>query len=510
MISTGLIYALVLIFGFIGVIVVLERLDLLEHVGMEQSGPFLMWKTKKGRDLIERIAQKKRFWEIYGSVGIVIVAIAMIIIFVMVAFNAYVATRIPAEQAPQADEILVIPGINPFIPVGYGILSLAVGIIVHEFSHGILSRVADVDIKSLGLIFLVVPLGAFVEPDEEQLEKTERIKRDRMFAAGATSNIVLAIVLVLIFSMVFMGSVSPREEGPMITGIGENSPAEEKGIGTHEQIIRIGDEEIRSLSDLHSMDIDPMEEVEVRTLKGEEERSYEEVPTGLVITALLEGGPADEAGMVRGDIIYSIEGELIRNREDFTSILGEMDEDETFSITFYTKEDSEYVPREVDLTLEEGRMGVNFGYLGLAVQEADWIIQLLSRPLSSAETGTEMIQNAAGYISLPLLGLSPMPEEIAEQYQVTGPLSVLPTGSFWVIANSLYWIFWLNILLGLFNALPAVPLDGGHLFKDAVESFSEKVGLDKEAGEKLSSGLTYALALSVLFLLMWSMIGPRI
>ena len=37
-----------------------------------------------------------------------------------------------------------LPGLNPIIPLWYGILALVVAMVVHEFSHGILSRVADV------------------------------------------------------------------------------------------------------------------------------------------------------------------------------------------------------------------------------------------------------------------------------------------------------------------------------------------------------------------------------
>jgi len=523
MISSGLLLAVILIFGFIGIMFILDRFNLLEPLGMELAGPLLMWKTKKGRDLIDRLAQKKRFWEMYGNIGLVIVAIAMILIFLLVAFNAYMATAIPAEHAPQAEEILVIPGVNPFIPVGYGILSLAVGIIVHEFSHGILSRVADVKIKSLGLIFLVVPLGAFVEPDEDELEKTERIKRDRMFAAGATSNIVLAIILVLIFSMVFMGSVSAEEDGVMIRGVYEGSPAAEANMQSYEQILEIDGNKITGATDMQSIDIDITEmneengkvlrEVDVRVRRGKDHRD-EEVTVGLVVVGIAEGSPAQDAGLETGIILYQIDNETIRNRNDLSNIMEEKDQNQNIELTYWQKDNSEYEKNKTNLTLEDGRMGINIQYFGIVYEDADWIPNLLSRPITAGESGLQPMrfyfQNAATYISLPLLGLSPVPEEITGLYEVSGPLSALPTSSFWVIANSLYWVFWLNILLGLFNALPAVPLDGGHLFRDGVEALSEKLGLTEEVGEKLSSGMTYAFALLVLFLLMWSMIGPRI
>ncbi len=521
MISSGFLLALILIVGFVGGMLILEKLGLLEPLGMEMSGPLLMWKTKKGRNLIERIAQKKRFWEIYGSIGLFVVGVAMILIFLLVAFNAYMATAIPAEHAPQAEEILVIPGINPFIPVGYGILSLAVGIIVHEFSHGILSRVADVDIKSLGLIFLVVPLGAFVEPDEDQIEKTERIKRDRMFAAGATSNIILAIVLVLIFSTLFMGSVSAEEDGVMIRRIYEGTPAAETDMQSYEQIVEIDGKDITGISDIESLDInitetneETLRKIDVRIRRGKDYRTVENVSAGLVVIGILEGFPAHNAGLEPGIILHQIDNEPVRNRNDLSSILKEKDEEQEIKLTYWQKNNSDYERKHINLTLEDGFMGINMGYFGIVYEDADWFPNLLSRPLTAGETGLQPMrfyfQNAATYISLPLLGLSPVPEEITGLYEISGPLSVLPTNVFWILANSIYWIFWLNILLGLFNALPAVPLDGGHLFKDGLEALTERLGLGEDLREKVSSGITYSVALLVLFLLLWSMIGPRV
>ena len=42
-------------------------------------------------------------------------------------------------------------------------------IIIHEFSHGILARVENVKINSIGLLLFAIIPGAFVEPDEEKL-----------------------------------------------------------------------------------------------------------------------------------------------------------------------------------------------------------------------------------------------------------------------------------------------------------------------------------------------------
>src|SRR5438309_10978520 len=95
---------------------------------------------------------------------------------------------------PSPDLLLGLPGINPIIPLGYGILGLAVAIILHELSHGILSRVATVKIRSLGLIFLIFPIGAFVEPDEHELRALPRRERGRLYAVWPATNVLLAIL----------------------------------------------------------------------------------------------------------------------------------------------------------------------------------------------------------------------------------------------------------------------------------------------------------------------------
>ncbi len=87
----------------------------------------------------------------------------------------------------------VIPGLT--IPLFSGILALAVVLIVHEFSHGILSRVAKVRLKSIGLLpFGIIPIGAFVEPDEKQVSRLDKNRQNDIFIAGIASNLLLTFV----------------------------------------------------------------------------------------------------------------------------------------------------------------------------------------------------------------------------------------------------------------------------------------------------------------------------
>ncbi|HVO77884.1 MAG TPA: site-2 protease family protein, partial [Methanomassiliicoccales archaeon] len=75
-----------------------------------------------------------------------------------------------------------------------------------------------------------------------------------------------------------------------------------------------------------------------------------------------------------------------------------------------------------------------------------------------------------------------------------------------------YWIFWINLMLGMTNVLPAVPLDGGYLFRDALDGLVtrfKKNASDQEK-QKIVAALTYLLAITVFFLIIWQLIGPRL
>lgn len=93
---------------------------------------------------------------------------------------------------------LLLPGVN--LPFFEGILALIVIMMVHEGSHAVLARIAKVPIKSSGIVlFGIIPIGAFVEPDEKQLEKVDRIRQTRVLAAGSGANFITSVAFFIIF-----------------------------------------------------------------------------------------------------------------------------------------------------------------------------------------------------------------------------------------------------------------------------------------------------------------------
>jgi len=97
-------------------------------------------------------------------------------------------------------------------------------------------------------------------------------------------------------------------------------------------------------------------------------------------------------------------------------------------------------------------------------------------------------------------------------YTIEGPLGALPEPLFWIIANSLYWIFWLNLMVGLTNALPAVPLDGGYIFRDALDKLASKYrkAWNAETREKFVVKLSNSIAYLILILILLPLFVPRL
>jgi hypothetical protein len=82
----------------------------------------------------------------------------------------------PAREASRdlgPRSIFLIPGVNPFLPWHYALISLIITIVIHEAGHGIVARVYNVKLESTGIVlFFVVPIGAFVNIERYELEKT--------------------------------------------------------------------------------------------------------------------------------------------------------------------------------------------------------------------------------------------------------------------------------------------------------------------------------------------------
>jgi len=417
--------------------------DAIEKRNFTIMGPFVMWKTEKGKKLIEKVAETRGKWvERYGRIAVGITGVSMVTMTGFLFLSAYLVIEKARHLNLEPHMLLGLPGLNPLIPLWYGIFALVIAMMVHEFSHGILSALAKVKIISLGVMFFVFPMGAFVEPDEEAILSIEKKKRVRMYSAGPASNIILAGVFTVIFSVILMSCVQPVTDGVGITSVGENTAAEIAGI---------------------------------------------------------------EEGM----IMVSFNNTTVVEYMDFSNAIANCSANQTVEIEFYGASQ----PYPVTLTDKGAETNESedsgLGYLGVNTftLSTDHF-----HPIGESKTLGEFGRSMAVYFTLPLSGLSTVQGPMMDFYEIDGFWSFLPENVFWIIANTCYWVFWLNLMVGLSNALPAVPLDGGYIFKDWLDSYLKrsKKYQDEEKRTGMVNRVALTLAFMVLFLILWQVIGPRV
>src|SRR5438046_10602430 len=97
---------------------VLQSRGLLERRGLSPSpppaGPFLMWKTVRGRQWIDRLARPARFWRFFGDLAIVLVGITMVGTTLLLLWEATLVQRSAVRGNPPSPDLLLgLPGLKP-------------------------------------------------------------------------------------------------------------------------------------------------------------------------------------------------------------------------------------------------------------------------------------------------------------------------------------------------------------------------------------------------------------
>ncbi|WP_336036158.1 site-2 protease family protein [Halobacterium yunchengense] len=211
---------------------------------VKTSGPILTLHTKRGKRLLDRAAEPRRLWRAWGNFGLgVALVVAAGTLFMLVTSAVGTLANPPEPSAVnQPRNALVIPGVSDFMPLSVApeiVAGLFVGMVVHEFGHGLMCRVEDIEVESMGLALLaVLPIGAFVEPDEESQRNADRGARARMFAAGVTNNfLVVVVAFALLFGPV-AGAVGVASGG-LVGDVNDASAAAAAGIGAGDRVTAV-------------------------------------------------------------------------------------------------------------------------------------------------------------------------------------------------------------------------------------------------------------------------------
>ena len=217
-----------------------------------QAKIFALYRTQLGIKLMDKLANlSKRFWRFIGLISILTGFGGMAFIFFWLIKGTidliFVKGALPAV-APVLPGIKVLPGL-PVLSFWHWIISIFIVAVVHEFCHGIFSRVYDTKIKSSGFAFLGPILAAFVEPDEKQLSKKSKRAQLAVFSAGPFSNIVMGFLFILVLNFVSGPVYNSFYEGDgVIVGkVVDDYPAAIAGIEVPFIITSVNDEDAREL-----------------------------------------------------------------------------------------------------------------------------------------------------------------------------------------------------------------------------------------------------------------------
>ena len=292
------------------------------------SGPITTLHTQRGKVVLDWLARPKRFWRAWGNFGIGIALVVMIGAFLLVMTAAYGVFTDPPEATAvnQPRNVLVIPGVNDFLPLSAApeiVFGLLVGLVVHEGGHGLLCRVEDIEIESMGLALLtVIPLGAFVEPDEENRQRADRGGQTRMFAAGVTNNFaVSALAFLLLFGPV-VGAIAPVAGVPIGNTV-PGSAAADADIARGDVITAVGGQSVANENDLDAALAEADRRVSL-TIDGGEETRQVRVTRSLLVTGAVPGVvPGIEVSASQSPEIVAVNGTEVHTERAFEAALEE-------------------------------------------------------------------------------------------------------------------------------------------------------------------------------------------
>lgn len=235
---------------------------------------FVLYKTKLGLNLMDKVSRIfPKFWKYVGYFGVFVGYLGMVIIFYTLLIGTYRLIFVPAAAPALAP---LLPGVQlpgfPVLSFWHWIVAIFILAIVHEFSHGLYARLYNIRVKSSGFAFLGPILAAFVEPDEEQLNKASKLKQLSIFAAGPFSNILLGIIIFLIYSLLLIPFASSINEsiGVEIVSLQDGFPAQESGLQVGEKIIAINGKEVSNIRNFTSnlRDVKPGDNLVLETDKN--------------------------------------------------------------------------------------------------------------------------------------------------------------------------------------------------------------------------------------------------
>jgi len=234
--------SVIIFFAVVAIILYLQRkkIDVRYHI-------LFMRRTKKFGKLIDDIANiSPRFWKGMSFIGILVCcfySLYGIYLILTVAVNVLLGT------ITQPGFQVVLPSLSSSGTVGSGyilipfwswIIVIFSILVPHELSHGIISRAYKIRLKSVGLMLFAIFPGAFVEPDEKQINRSKAKTKLSIYAAGSAANFLVAFIILIFVMFAFWPALTAP--GIEVTAVNETSPAFQSGLRNNTVITHVNGE----------------------------------------------------------------------------------------------------------------------------------------------------------------------------------------------------------------------------------------------------------------------------
>ena len=250
-----------------------------------QAKIILLYRMKLGLGWMDKYAAKYRAWVVLlGYIGVGAGFVGLVLISYLLIKNLFAIFTTPTASAGVS---LVLPGVNVpglgILPFWYWLIAIFVIAVVHEFSHGIVARAHNIPVKHTGLAFFGPIIGAFVEPDEKKLRAGKDITQYSVYAAGAFSNVILALLALLLLAGVFT-PIQERMIEPtgftFVSYFGEDLPAEEAQLSPETLVTGINGKATKSFQEFSAelQCAQPGETVTLLTLEKQYKLTLAESP----------------------------------------------------------------------------------------------------------------------------------------------------------------------------------------------------------------------------------------
>jgi len=201
-----------------------------------------------------------------------------------------------------------------------------------------------------------------------------------------------------------------------------------------------------------------------------------------IVYAPVGGSPAAQIGLREGDVISSINGEVLKSREDLVTAITSNAPGELITVDI----DRGGERQTLEATLAANPVDATLGYLGVGTESVDYIKQSLpSAVVYAVRDGAQAIvgslqalpkifnpANAFNSIRDSAADPSTRPSTIVGASQVGGE-----AGKRDGLKGVLMMLAYVNVFVGVFNMFPSLPFDGGHAAVATYERLRSRKGV---------------------------------